>query len=102
MTNSIVHLSSVAGSPLLDSGGGRLGRVQDVIARLDGSETMPPVVGLKARIGGGDMFVPSNRVTQLGPDAVRLSTTKLNLAQFESRPGEVSLRRDLLDHGLIN
>jgi CBS domain-containing protein len=102
MTSSTVHLSSVAGSPLLDSEGGRLGRVQDVIARLGGGDALPPVVGLKARIGGRDMFVPSSRVAQLRPGAVRLSTTKLNLAQFESRPGEVLLRRDLLDRSLIH
>jgi CBS domain-containing protein/sporulation protein YlmC with PRC-barrel domain len=102
MNTAIVHLSSVAGSPLLDSDGERLGRVEDVVARLDESEALPEVVGLKARIGGREMFVPISRVAQLGPDAVRTSTTKLNLGQFERRPGEVLLRRDLLDHKLIN
>jgi len=102
MTSSIVHLSSVAGSSLLDSDGGRLGRIQDVIARLDGSEALPPVAGLKVRIGGRDMFVPSARIAELGPDAVRVATTKLDLAQFESRPGEVLLRRDLLNRSLIH
>ena len=102
MPSAIVHLSSVAGSPLLDSDGGRLGRVEDVIARLDLGDERPPLVGLKARIGGREMFVPIGRISQLGPEAARTSTTKLNLAQFESRPGEVLLRRDLLDHSLIN
>ncbi len=102
MPSAIVHLSSIAGSPLLDSDGERLGRVEDVVARLDGSESLPPVVGLKARIGGRELFVPIDRIAQLGPDAARTSTTKLNLAQFEARPGEVLLRRDLLDRSLIN
>jgi CBS domain-containing protein/sporulation protein YlmC with PRC-barrel domain len=102
MPSAIIHLSSVAGSQLLDSSGERLGRVQDLIARLDGGESLPPVVGLKARIGGREMFVPIDRISQLGPDAAHTSTTKLNLAQFESRPGEVLLRRDLLDRSLIN
>jgi CBS domain-containing protein/sporulation protein YlmC with PRC-barrel domain len=102
MPSEIVHLSSLAGSPLVDSGGDRLGRIQDVIARLDLGDAMPPVVGLKARIGGREMFVPIGHIEQLGPDAARTSTTKLNLAQFESRPGEVQLRRDLLDRRVIN
>ncbi len=102
MPGTIVHLSSIAGSPLLDSGGERLGRVEDVVARLDGTEALPPVVGLKARIGGRELFVPIDRIAQLGPDAARTSTTTLNLAQFEARPGEVLLRRDLLDRSLIN
>jgi sporulation protein YlmC with PRC-barrel domain len=75
MPDAIAHLSSVAGSPLLDSAGERLGRVEDVIVRLDEARDLPPVVGLKARIGGRDTFVPISRVEQLGPDAVRMSLT---------------------------
>jgi CBS domain-containing protein/sporulation protein YlmC with PRC-barrel domain len=102
MPDNIVHLSSIAGSPLLDSAGDRLGRVDDVVARLDLGDRLPPVIGLLARIGGREMFVPIDRIAQLGPDAARTSTTKLNLAQFERRPGEVLLRGDVLDRSLIN
>jgi CBS domain-containing protein len=102
MPDAIVHLSSLAGSPLLDSAGDRLGRVEDVIARLDGGDGLPPVIALKARIGGRELFVPIDRVEALEPAAARTSTTKLNLAQFERRPGEVLLRGDVLDHTLIN
>jgi CBS domain-containing protein/sporulation protein YlmC with PRC-barrel domain len=102
MSEAILHLSSVAGSPLLDSAGERLGRVDDVIARLDLAEQLPPVTGLKARIGGRELFVPADRIETLKHAAVRTSTTKLNLAQFERRPGEVLLRADVLDRSLIN
>src|SRR5664279_2238655 len=102
MPESIVHLSSVAGSPLLDSASERLGRVEDVIVRLDLDDGLPPVTGLKARIGGREMFVPADRIERLGPAAARTATTKLNLAQFDRRPGEVLLRSDILDRSLIN
>jgi CBS domain-containing protein/sporulation protein YlmC with PRC-barrel domain len=102
MPDAIVHLSSLAGSPLLDSAGERLGRVDDVVARLDLGEELPPVIGLTARIGGRELFVPIDRIEQLGPDEARTATTKLNLAQFERRAGEVLLRADVLDHSLIN
>lgn len=102
MPDAIVHLSSLAGSPLLDSAGERLGRVQDVVARLDSGDRLPPVIGLNARIGGRESFVPIDRVQALEPAAARLSTTKINLAQFERRPGEVLLRQDVLDRSLIN
>jgi CBS domain-containing protein len=102
MAEAIVHVSSVAGSPLLDSSGERLGRVDDVVARLDLDDALPQVVGLQARIGGREMFVPANRIERLEPAAARTSTTKLNLAQFERRPGEVLLRADVLDRSLIN
>jgi len=98
----IIHLSSVAGSPLLDSSGERLGRVEDLIVRLEPGPSLPVAMGLKARIGGRELFVPIDRVEQLGPDAVRTSTTKLDLAQFERREDELLLREDVLDRSLIN
>jgi CBS domain-containing protein/sporulation protein YlmC with PRC-barrel domain len=102
MPEAIVHLTSLAGSPLVDSSGERLGRVEDVVARLDTGEPLPPVIGLKARIGGRELFVPIDRVERLEPAAARMATTKLDLAQFERRSGEVLLRGDVLDRSLIN
>ncbi len=102
MTETIVHVSSLAGSPLLDSAGERLGKIEDVVVRLDGSEPLPAVVGLKARIGGRELFVPIGRIEKLEPAGARTATTKLNLAQFERREGEVLLRADVLDRSLIN
>ena len=102
MPDAIIHLSSLVGSPLLDSEGGRLGRVEDVVARLDLADGLPPVVGLKARIGGREMFVPTHRLERLEPTAARASTTKLNLAPFGRRSGEVLLRGDVLDRSLID
>jgi CBS domain-containing protein len=102
MPDAILHLSSLIGSPLLDSAGGRLGKVEDVVARFDPSDRPPPVMGLKARIGGREMFVPAHRIERLEPGSARASTTKLNLAQFERRSGEVLLRADVLDRSLIN
>jgi CBS domain-containing protein/sporulation protein YlmC with PRC-barrel domain len=102
MSDAVVHLSSVAGSPLLDSSGAKLGRVQDVVVRLDGRDVLPIVSGLKARIGGRELFVPGDRIDRLEVAAATTNTTKLNLAQFERRPGEVLLREDVLGHSLIN
>jgi CBS domain-containing protein len=74
--------------------------VEDVVARLDdGSAT---VIGLTAALGGRKLFVPMERVEQLGPYSVKTSTTKLDLAPFERRAGEVLLRADVLDRSMIN
>jgi CBS domain-containing protein len=96
-----VHLSSVLRSPLLDRAGDRLGRVEDVIVRLaDGG--YPPVTGLKARIGGRELFVPVDRIASLAPGAVRLSGEKLSLGRFERRAGEVLLGADVLGRKLVD
>jgi CBS domain-containing protein len=102
MSEAILHLSSLLGGPLLDSAGERLGRVEDVVARLDLGDGEPPVVGLKAKIGGRELFVPSHRIDRLDLTGAHAATTKLNLAQFERRSGEVLLRADVLDRSLIN
>jgi CBS domain-containing protein len=95
-----VHLSSILRSPLLDRAGERLGRVEDVIVRLaDGG--YPPVTGLKARIGGRELFVPADRIASLEPGAVRLSGEKLSLGRFERRVGEVLLGGDVLGRKLV-
>jgi CBS domain-containing protein len=96
-----VHLTSVLRSPLLDRAGERLGRVEDLIVRLaDGG--YPPVMGLKARIGGRELFVPVDRVASLAPGAVRLAGEKLSLGRFERRAGEVLLGGDVLGRKLVN
>ena len=98
----IVHLSSLAGSPLLDSSGQQLGKVEDVVARIDPDDGEAWVVGLTARLGGRDMFVPVDRIERLGPYSVTTATTKLDVAPFERREGEVLLRKDVLDRSVIN
>ncbi len=96
-----MHLSSVLRSPLLDRAGERLGRVEDLIVRLaDGG--YPPVTGLKARIGGRELFVPVDRIASLEPGAVKLSGEKLSLGRFERRPGEVLLAGDVLGRKLVD
>jgi CBS domain-containing protein len=101
VTQEVVHLSAVLRSPLLDRAGERLGRVEDLIVRLaDGG--YPPVTGLKARIGGRELFVPIDRVAELRPGGVRLAGEKLSLGRFERRVGEVLLGGDVLGRKLVN
>ncbi|HEY4824807.1 MAG TPA: CBS domain-containing protein [Solirubrobacteraceae bacterium] len=102
MPEGVLHLSSLVGSPLLDSANERLGRVDDVVARIEESDQLPPVIGLRALIGGRNLFVPGRNIERLAADGARLSTTKVNLAQFERRPNELLLRADVLGHSVIN
>jgi CBS domain-containing protein len=100
LSQPVVHLSSVLRSPLLDRAGDRLGRVEDLIVRLaDGG--YPPVTGLKARIGGRELFVPVDRIASLEPGSVRLAGERLSLGRFERRAGEVLLGADVLGRKLV-
>jgi CBS domain-containing protein len=89
-----IHLSSVVHAPLTDGGGERVGRVDDLIVRLDG-KPHPPITGLVARIGHRELFIPISRVADLRPDHVRLNGETVDLGRFERRPGELLLTWDL-------
>ncbi len=101
LSQPVVHLSAVLHSPLLDRAGERLGRVQDLIVRL-ADRGYPPVTGLKARIGGRELFVPVDRVAELEPGAVKLAGEVLSLRRFERRAGEVLLGQDVLARTLVD
>ena len=100
-TPTFVHVSQLLGSPLDDRSGERLGRVEDVIVRLaDGG--FPPVTGLKARIGGRELFVPADHIASLSSNAAQLSAERLDLRRFDRRAGEVLLGEDILGRKLIH
>jgi CBS domain-containing protein len=97
----LLFLTQLVHAPLTSSAGERLGRVQDLIARLaDGG--YPRITGVMLRIGRRDMFVPVERVANLAPGRVQLVGQTLNLGRFERRPGEVLLREDVLGRRLID
>lgn len=98
---TILHLSQLIRSPLVDRAGEQLGRVEDVIVRLE-DEGLPVVTGIKARIGGRELFVPADRIADLERGSIRLSKDKLDLGRFERRVGEILLGEDVLRHKLID
>ena len=96
-----LRLSRLLKRPLADRTGESLGRLADVIVRLRGSD-YPLVTGLVAAVGGREVFVPAEQVSDLEADPLRLSSAKLDLRRFERRDGEVLLRADVLGHRLID
>src|SRR5579859_95477 len=98
--NPPLLLTQLVRSDVLGPSGERLGRLDDVIVRLDAG--YPRVTGLRARIGDHTVFVPAELVAQLGPGLAQLTSRSLDLGQFERRQGEVLLRHDVLDRPIID
>ncbi|MBV9445222.1 MAG: magnesium transporter [Streptosporangiaceae bacterium] len=96
-----LRLSRLLRRQIADRSGESLGKVADVIVRLRGSD-YPLVTGLVAAVGGREVFVPVDQVSDLEADPIRLSSAKLDLRHFERRDGEVLLRADVLGHRLID
>ena len=85
----VLHLSLVVGGELVDSVGGKLGRVDDLIVRL-GDNDYPPVTGLLATVAGRQVFVPAERVSLIEHGRATLSGVQLDLRPFERRPPRFS------------
>jgi len=98
---AVLHLSQVVGGDLRDAGGERLGRVDDLIVRLEGEE-YPPVSGAVASVAGRQVFVPAELIEAITPGRVDLRAERLDLQHFRRRPGEVLLKKDVLDRQMIN
>jgi CBS domain-containing protein len=96
-----LRLSRLLRRPVADRGGESLGRLADVIVRLRGAD-YPLVTGMVAAVGGREIFVPMDQVSDFDGDPLRLTSARLSLRHFDRRDGEVLLRTDVLGHRLID
>ena len=100
-----MFVSELLGATLRDARGRVVGRLGDVVARVDGGEPAP-VAGLLVRRGygrgHGDVFLPVAAVTELAPRAATPRVDPATLAPFARRPHEVLLGRDVMDSQVIS
>jgi len=97
-----VSLAGVIGRPVRNQGGAEIGRLVDVVCRWTGDETYPPVTGLVVRVGRRLAFVDASAIATIEHTQVLLKTARLDLNDFEPRPGEVTLNDQVLDHQLVD
>lgn len=98
----VIHLSQLLRAPVVSRSGEAVGKVEDVIVRLRGTDTYPLVTGLVVGVGSRPVFVGTDAVEELAPGRIVLGKNKINLRGFERRDGEVLLQADVLDHRLID
>jgi CBS domain-containing protein len=99
---SLVSLAGLIAGPVINQAGEEVGRVVDVVARLYGTEPYPPVTGLVVRVGRRRAFLTADAVDDVHAGRVELRSARLDLREYERRPGEVLLARDVLDHQLVD
>ena len=97
-TATRVYLARLAGLPVFDPNGDRVGRVRDAVIRLRTTNRPPQVVGLVAEMAlRRRIFLPIGRVTSMDAESVVLATGTLNLRRFSKRQNELLVLEDLLD-----
>jgi Mg/Co/Ni transporter MgtE len=97
-----VYLARLAGLPVFDPNGDRVGRVRDAVVRLRTTNRPPQIVGLVAEMAlRRRIFLPIGRITGMDAESVVLGSGSLNLRRFEKRPNELLVLEDLLDRRVV-
>ena len=96
----MIFLTSIVDRPVEGKTGEPIGRLEDLIVRM-GDDRYPPITGLVVRDGRRRFFVPGQHLQSIN-GTVQLSSSIVDLQGFTRRSGEVLLRRDVLDHQLID
>jgi sporulation protein YlmC with PRC-barrel domain len=99
---SVIQLSQLLRAPVVTPSGEAVGRVDDIIVHLCGSDTYPPVTGIVVGIGGRRVFLGSGSIRRFDPDRVALVHNEIDLRRFERRSGDLLLRSDVLGYRLID
>jgi hypothetical protein len=97
----LLSLARLVGSPVRDFSGRRVGSVDDITVRWTDQDTHPPITGVIVRIGHGLVHVGIDAV-DLHHDGVEHRTKSVIVDTPTRHPGAVALRRDVLDHQLID
>jgi CBS domain-containing protein len=101
VADALVSAAGLVGRPVRDQNMAEVGRLVDVVVRWRG-EPYPPVTGLVVRVGRRRVYVPIDHVAELSTEHVKLGSVRLDLRDFERRPGEVVLNGVVVDHQLVD
>ena len=93
----LIYLAKLAGTPVFDPNGDRVGKVRDAVAANPTQSSNPRILGFVVEIPQRRrIFIPSTRVTSI-EDGGLFVTGSLNIRRYQARHGEVALLEELLD-----
>ena len=98
MAGELIWAFRVMRLPLRDAGGATIGRVQDIVAVPGRPGDEPRVTGFVAESQRRRIFINANRLAEIQGDGLHLRSWDVDLNPFKSRPGEILVGRDVLDH----
>lgn len=96
----MLFLAHLLDSPVHGKNGEQLGKLDDIIVRID-KASYPSIAGLVVRDRGRRFFISGSSLTGLNGVA-KLNTSVVDLQPFRRRDGEVLLAKDVLDHQIID
>ncbi|MGE0877426.1 MAG: CBS domain-containing protein [Acidimicrobiia bacterium] len=97
MGRELIYAFRVMRLPLLDSDGGVIGRVEDIVLGAISGTEPPSVLGFVARSQRRRIFVNAGRIATLDNLGARLRSSAIDLNPFKRKQGELLVKEDLLD-----
>jgi CBS domain-containing protein/sporulation protein YlmC with PRC-barrel domain len=93
-----IFLAKLAGTPVFDPNGDRVGKVRDAVASVRHDKLAPRILGFIVEVPQRrKIFIPITRVTSIDDGGVFI-TGSLNIRRYQQRHGEMQLLAELLDH----
>jgi CBS domain-containing protein/sporulation protein YlmC with PRC-barrel domain len=93
----LIFLAKLAGTPVFDPNGDRVGKVRDAVVANPGSSANPRILGFIVEIPQRRrIFIPATRVTSI-EDGGLFVTGSINIRRYQLHHGEVALLEELLD-----
>ena len=100
----VLYLSHIIERPVRGTSTEVIGQLKDLVVQMTG-EPFPLVTGLVITVPGRRghrCFIASECVLDLAPNAIRLSTSMIDLHPFARRTGEALLQKDVLDKQVVD
>jgi len=96
------YISKLIGRPVADIDGDTIGKLNDLLANYQGEIPHPKIVALEVKKGHSIITVSIEDVTVLIAPAVALNKKHADLENYEPRPDDLYLVRDVLDKQIID
>ena len=94
---SKIFLAKLAGTPVFDPNGDRVGKVRDAVATEPAKSSNPRIIGFVVEVPQRRrILIPATRVTSI-EDGGLITTGALNIRRYQARHGEIALLEELLD-----
>jgi CBS domain-containing protein len=97
----LIFLAKLAGTPVFDPNGDRVGKIRDAVANHPAHSQNPRILGFVVEIPQRRrIFIPTTRVTSINDSGVFMNGS-LNIRRYQPHHGEVSLLEELLDREVL-
>lgn len=92
-----IFIAKLAGTPVFDPNGDRVGKIRDVVALAPLQNSQPRIIGFLVEVPQRRrIFIQTTRVTSIEDGGV-VTTGSLNIRRYQPRHGELLLLAELLD-----